>query len=84
MVNAHSGVLEIVAQYGLFILLLFSSLYLALPIVNLRSDTFAWSVVYLASLVLLQAANSSFLSSPVAWVMLSLPLLVMNIAKPKS
>jgi hypothetical protein len=78
IVNAHSGVLEIAAQYGLFILLLIVGVFFSLPFVVGRPALLRWCLVYLACLGLLQAANSSFLASPVAWMMLSLPIILMN------
>jgi hypothetical protein len=84
IVNAHSGVLEIVAQYGVLLMLLIGSIYLSLPFVMRQTATFSWSLVYAACLGLLQAANSSFLASPVAWMMLALPVIILKSSKSTS
>lgn len=81
--NAHSGAIEIGAQYGVGILLLFALLYGYLIVVTWGTSAAPWMWCYLIALALLQMANSSFLASPVSWVMLALPMFVLFDAKPK-
>jgi hypothetical protein len=77
MTNAHAGVIEIGAQYGLLILALIALLFGYLLLILHGTSAAAWSWCYTIALALLQMANSSFLASPVSWVMLALPMFVL-------
>ena len=77
-VNAHSGIIEITAQYGFVVALVFGLAMLALLYFTYGTNAFGWSVIFLLCFVLLQGINSTFLASPVSWVFMALPLFVLN------
>lgn len=84
MTNAHAGVIEIGAQYGVLILTLIALLYGYLILILYGTSAAPWSWCYTIALALLQMANSSFLASPVSWVMLALPMFVLFDQKQKA
>ncbi len=75
--DAHSGFVEIISQYGLFILLIWAAwgLYIFIRILKKlkRSDPVIISCFFMTlAFIPMSSANSSFLSSPLIWAFLSM------------
>jgi teichuronic acid biosynthesis protein TuaE len=75
--SPHSGTIEIVAEYGVPVILLAIIYWLWLGVSLARSRRFVIFHIYLVytgSLILLSNANSGFVSSPVSWLLIILPV----------
>lgn len=75
--DAHSGLVEIMSQYGLFILLLWAAwgIFIVLNIrnrLNTRSPYIISAFFMALGFIPISSANSSFLSSPLTWAYLGI------------